>query len=161
MLVKTTIYPSDLSVMSDNKIKTLTFDSNSTKDRKDVFVRVCELLNLNQDNQVKNFKIGSTAAGLNVNIEKLFSFLNKHKLSGEFDFETKKIVVYCPEIPLVGKAMIENPETLKPTSVDGEDGFVTVEANDIEEEVSPPEEPKVEEKATPPVEPEDDDGDPF
>jgi len=134
--------------MSVIKMKTLSFKSNDVKARKEVFVRICELMNLNLDAQVKNFEIGNTGNGLNVNIEKMFMFFNKHKLEGEFNFEKKTIDVHVPEKALTGKKVVEEPENINSTSVDEDFKNVTVE--DVEASI-----PKATEE-----DPEDDDS-PF
>lgn len=112
-------------------MKTIKFQSSSVPDRKEVFVMICELMNLNQEAQVKNFEIGTTGNGLNVNIEKLFKFFSKHKLVGTFDFNEKTITVHVPEKPLTGKKVVESPELINSTSVD--DDFKSVTEDEVNE----------------------------
>ncbi|MHA1166314.1 MAG: hypothetical protein ACTSRU_00720 [Candidatus Hodarchaeales archaeon] len=132
-------------------MKTLTFKSNDVKARKEVFTRVCELMNLNIEAQIKNFDIGSTGNGLNVNIEKMFMFFNKHKLEGKFNFEDKTIEIHVPEKPLTGKKVVEAPESINSTAVD--DGFKSVTTEEVEE--------SIEQKVEDDTEKEEDDDSPF
>lgn len=98
--------------------KLLSINPSSPEDRKALFIRICELLNLNSSKEAEKLKVKTTSAGLNINIEILFKFLYSKKLKGKFNFEEKTLSVSCIDKPSVGKAPIENPETIGKTSVD-------------------------------------------
>jgi hypothetical protein len=127
-------------------IKILTIEITDPNERRNMFVRACELLALDKDKEAKRLKIGSTAAGFNVKMDQLLKFCfdsaNKGIVDGELDIPTKKLRVECEEVPAKGKAIIDNPETIKNTSVDGDDtdesslleGFTSVSKEEEEED---------------------------
>ena len=101
-----------------SNIKTLEIKITDAKDRKLLFTRICELLSVDIDKEVKKLKIKSTAAGLTVNRDHLIDFVFAKKLSGTLDFEKRTLEVDCPVIESKGLIAVTAPETIKKTSVD-------------------------------------------
>ena len=109
------------------KPKILEIQITDPKDRKLLLTRMCELLSLDLEKEVKKLKIKSTASGITVNRNHIFDFLIDHELSGKFAFGVDRgecnLTIECPVIEAKGKIVVNAPETIKETSVD------TVEKN--------------------------------
>lgn len=104
------------------KPKILEIQITDPKDRKLLLTRMCELLSLDLEKEVKKLKIKSTASGITVNRNHIFDFLIDHELSGKFAFGVDRgecnLTVECPVIEAKGKIVVNAPETIKETSVD-------------------------------------------
>ncbi len=115
-------------------------EGSSSKDRRALFARLCELLVLDQQEEADKLEIKTTKAGLEVAIGHIFAFCFHKKLDVTFGFTEGSIEVSCPEKQATGKDAIEKPEAIKSTSVDEapkdpKDGFASVAEEDpVEEE---------------------------
>jgi hypothetical protein len=100
--------------------KVLRFNPNSSKDRRDFFKVACDLLALVPEDVAKTLKIGSTAAGFTVNLDHVIEFVKKYKIQISMSYvNDPSAAVLCPMVESTGNAAVENPDSIKPTSVDG------------------------------------------
>lgn len=110
-------------------MKNLKLDANSPKDRKDIFVMICDALQLDAEKEAEAFNINSTKSGFNVNVDALFNFFYKKKLKGGFDFGENTISVSFQVKPPKAIDPITEPEKIEETEVDeiDESGFTPLD----------------------------------
>ena len=104
----------------ENEYTKLTIEIMEDSERQAIFLKSCELLSLNADKEAQKLKLEHKRDGYTPSSNDLLVFCLLNSLNGQFEFreEKKLFIILVPTVPSVGKAAIETPETIKPTSVD-------------------------------------------
>jgi hypothetical protein len=151
--------------MKLGKTKRFKIGSHAPNDCRDLFARLCNVLNLDIEKELKTCEVKEMKGGVPVvTTEQLFKFFKRHKLKGEFDFDQRFITVIATEVHPIGVDAIENPHNIKNTSVD-QMPEQAIES-EPEEELNPSTAPEPGSELTPMEiegldESDDDDDDPF